>query len=87
MAIKKTLVRPGPEIIEMVPETREVQKASYLALLAMTRLFLDRETALPSSLPPRFIQVMEEFIARGFSDHDEIRPHLRRIEAFLSASI
>jgi hypothetical protein len=69
-----------------MPESRN-EKASYLALLAMTRLFLGQKIHKSPNLNPRFIQVLEDFLAQGVTNPEDIRPQLQRIEAFLSASI
>jgi hypothetical protein len=63
------------------------EKGSYLALLAMTRLFMEQKIPRSPNLNQRFILVMESFLVQKFCNFDEIRPHLHRIEAFLTENI
>lgn len=85
--MKRMSVRPRSKVIEIMPESREKEKASNLALLAMTRLFLEKKICHHSGPHPLFVRVMEEFLLKGISNAEEILPYIQRIESFLSASM
>ncbi len=84
MAKKINAEPSGPGVVERMPNSRN-DDASYLALLAMTRLFLSPKMHISPNLHPRFIRVMEDFLTQGFANTDDLKPHIQRIEAFLTA--
>jgi hypothetical protein len=85
MVKKKIMETSGPGVMERMPSTRK-KEALYFALLAMTRLFLSQNMQIFPEIHPRFVQVMKDFLTQGFTNPDDIKPHIQRIEAFLTVN-